>query len=224
MLPPFPNGLRHFIQGRCAHFLLLQKATTGVGENHWGFVQCHAPYCEEPEHGPYTRAFYDYFLSIDIRNGEQLHDAVLRSQTFQQWKEQNAGRLDEDMTRKDLANLFLDEVHLTHYDIKKVIDGRELWEKDSGDLEDKDAQNEEENGERRPLDRMADYSDLSLEELLQRMEEVMKQQNREHSGGSHWVGTGGISPNGHVGAAKDGLRVGGSGGGKTALKDMGDAN
>ena len=131
--------------------------------------------------GPYTRAFYDYFLSIDIRNGEQLHDAVLRSQTFQQWKEQNAGRLEEDMTRKDMANLFLDEVHMTHYDIQKIIDGRELWEKDSGDLEDKDAQNEEENGERRPLDRMADYSDLSLEELLQRMEEVMKQQNREHN-------------------------------------------
>ena len=93
--------------------------------------------------GPYTRAFYDYFLSIDIRNGEQLHDAVLRSQTFQQWKEQNAGRLEEDMTRKDMANLFLDEVHMTHYDIQKVIDGRKLWEKDSGDLEDKDAQNEE---------------------------------------------------------------------------------
>ena len=72
--------------------------------------------------GPYTRAFYDYFLSIDIRNGEQLHDAVLRSQTFQQWKEQNAGRLEEDMSRKEMANLFLDEVHITHYDIQKVID------------------------------------------------------------------------------------------------------
>ena len=116
------------------------------------------------------------FLSIDIRNGEQLHDAVLRSQTFQQWKEQNAGRLEEDMTRKEMANLFLDEVHMTHYDIQKVIDGRELWEKDRGDVEDSDPQNENENEERRPLDRMADYSDLSLEELLQRMEEVLKQQ------------------------------------------------
>ena len=95
--------------------------------------------------GPYTRAFYNYFLSIDIRNGEQLHDAVLRSQTFQQWKEQNAGRLEEDMTRKEMANLFLDEVHMTHYDIQKVIDGRELWEKDRGDVEDSDPQNENEN-------------------------------------------------------------------------------
>lgn len=111
--------------------------------------------------GPYTRAFYDYFLSIDIRNGEQLHDAVLRSQTFQQWKEQNVGRLEENMSRKEMANLFLDEVHLTHYDIQKVIDGRELWEKDSGDVEDQDREEQEDNGERRPLDKMADYSDLT---------------------------------------------------------------
>ena len=175
--------------------------------------------------GPYTRAFYDYFLSIDIRNGEQLHDAVIRSQTFQQWKEQNKGRLEEGMTRKEMANLFLDEVHITHYDIQKVIDGRELWEKDHGDVEDSEQQEGAEGDEKkRPLDQMADYSDLTLEELMKRMEEVMKQQKSKHSGGSHWVGTGGISPYGHGGAAKDGIRVGGSGGGKMARKVMGDAN
>ena len=123
-----------------------------------------------------------------------------------------------------MANLFLDEVHLTHYDIQKVIDGRELWEKYSGDVEDQDREEQEDNGERRPLDKMADYSDLTLEELMQRMEEVLKQQKRDHSGGSHWVGTGGISPYGHGGAAKDGIRVGGSGGGKMARKVMADAN
>ena len=37
-----------------------------------------------------------------------------------------------------------------------------------------DPQNEDENEERRPLDRMADYSDLSSEELLQSA--VLKQQ------------------------------------------------
>jgi uncharacterized protein with von Willebrand factor type A (vWA) domain len=56
------------------------------------------------------------------------------------------------------------------------------------------------------------------------MEEVMKQQKSKHSGGSHWVGTGGISPYGHGGAAKDGIRVGGSGGGKMARKVLGDSN
>ena len=174
--------------------------------------------------GPYTRAFYDYFLSIDIKNGEQLHDAVLRSQTFQQWKEQNNGRLDENMSSKEMAHLFLDEVHITHYDIQKVIDGRELWENYRGDVEDNPQEEEDGDSERRPLDKMADYSDLSLEELMQRMEEVLKQQQSKHSGGSHWVGTGGISPYGHGGAAKDGIRVGGSGGGKMARKVMGDAN
>lgn len=174
--------------------------------------------------GPYTRAFYDYFLAIDIKNGEQLHDAVLRSKTFEEWKVQNAGRLDEEMTRKQMADRFLDDVHMTHYDIQKVIDGRELWEKDRGDLEDNPQNDQDEKAERRPLDQMADYSDLTLEELMQRMEEVLKQQKSEHSGGSHWVGSGGISPYGHSGAAKEGIRVGGSGGGKMARKVMGDAN
>lgn len=174
--------------------------------------------------GPYTRAFYDYFLAIDIKNGELLHDAVLRSKTFEEWKAQNTGRLDEEMTRKQMADRFLDDVHMTHYDIQKVIDGRELWEKDRGDLEDNPQNDEDEKAERRPLDQMADYSDLTLEELMQRMEEVLKQQKSEHSGGSHWVGSGGISPYGHSGAAKEGIRVGGSGGGKMARKVMGDAN
>ena len=71
---------------------------------------------------------------------------------------------------------------------------------------------------------MADYSDLSLEELLERMKEVMEKQKGKHSGGSHWVGTGGISPYGHGGAAKDGIRMGGTGGGKMARKVLGDAS
>ena len=142
---------------------------------------------------------------------------------FEQWKEVNFGRIEEDITPEEWVNRFLDQVHLTHYDIKEVLDGKELWDKDKGDLADEQEQNQEETPNR-PLDRMADYSDLSLEELMQRMEEVMKQQQSQHSGGSHWVGTGGISPYGHGGAAKDGIRVGGSGGGKMARKVLGDSN
>ena len=57
--------------------------------------------------GPYTRAFYDYFLSIDItQRGTIARCRILRSQTFQQWKEQNAGRLDEEMTRQRLSSPF----------------------------------------------------------------------------------------------------------------------
>jgi uncharacterized protein with von Willebrand factor type A (vWA) domain len=179
---------------------------------------------KDPEHiGPYTKAFYSYFLDINIRPNERLNDAILRSQTFEQWKEVNFGRIEEDITPEEWVNRFLDQVHLTHYDIKEVLDGKELWDKDKGDLADEQEQNQEETPNR-PLDRMADYSDLSLEELMQRMEEVMKHQQSQHSGGSHWLGTGGISPYGHGGAAKDGIRVGGSGGGKMARKVLGDSN
>jgi len=179
---------------------------------------------KDPEHiGPYTKAFYSYFLDINIRPNERLNDAILRSQTFEQWKEVNFGRIEEDITPEEWVNRFLDQVHLTHYDIKEVLDGKELWDKDKGDLADEQEQNQEEIPNR-PLDRMADYSDLSLEELMQRMEEVMKHQQSQHSGGSHWLGTGGISPYGHGGAAKDGIRVGGSGGGKMARKVLGDSN
>ena len=179
---------------------------------------------KDPEHmGPYTKAFYAYFLDINIRPNDRLNDAILRSQTFEQWKETNFGRIEDNITPDEWVNRFLDQVHLTHYDIKEVLDGRELWDKDKGDLEDNPEGNKDE-ALNRPLDRMADYSDLTLEELMQRMGEVKEQQQSEHSGGSHWIGTGGISPYGHGGAAKDGIRVGGSGGGKMARKVLGDSN
>lgn len=172
--------------------------------------------------GPFTRAYYDYFLNIDIQNGDSLSDAILRSETFRKWKEDNLDRFGDDLETEDLVNKFLDEVHLTSYDIKEVISGRELWDQDRGDLEDEDGVDTSADAVERPLDRMADYSDLSLEELLERMEQVMKEQRSRHSGGSHWIGTGGISPYGHGGAAKDGIRVGGTGGGKMARKVMND--
>ena len=179
---------------------------------------------KDPEHmGPYTKAFYAYFLDINIRPNDCLNDAILRSQTFEQWKETSFGRMEDDITPDEWVNRFLDQVHLTHYDIKEVLDGRKLWDKDNGNLEDNPEANNDETPNR-PLDQMADYSDLTLEELMQRMEEVKGHQQSEHSGGSHWIGTGGISPYGHGGAAKDGIRVGGSGGGKMARKVLGDSN
>lgn len=173
--------------------------------------------------GPYTKAYYQYFLNIDIKKGETLQDAVSRSETFRQWRDDNLDRFGDDMEIDDIVNTFLDDVHLTNYDINEILDGREIWDKDSGDVEDQDGPDAE-GIPRRQLDKMADYSDLSLEELLERMREVLDQQKTRHGGGSHWIGTGGISPYGHGGAAEDGLRVGGSGGGKMARKVIGDAN
>lgn len=171
---------------------------------------------------PYTRAYYAYFLNIEIQPGDKLSDAVERSETFRQWRDDNLDRFGDDVSIDDLVSSFLDDVHLTSYDIKEVVDGRQIWDEDDGDKTDGDSDDGQEDPGRRHLDKMADYSNLTLEELLERMKKVMDQQRSRHSGGSHWIGTGGTSPYGHGGAAKDGIRVGGSGGGKMARKVLND--
>ena len=167
--------------------------------------------------GPYTKAFYDYFLSIDIQRGEKLSDAVARSKAFKVWKAGLDDTVDEavdDDKIKSLTNRFLDEVHLTSYDIQQMLDGNEILDKDNPDMEDRQQQNNIE-GQTRP-NRAADYSQTSLQELMKRMERVAEMQRYKHQGGSHWIGTGGVSPYGHSGAAKGGIRVGGKGGGGMA--------
>lgn len=179
---------------------------------------------EPSDLGPFTKAYYEYFLQVPIQPGQTLQDAILRSETFAQWKTQFIDEADRDLSDEELVNTFLDQVHLTSYDIKEVVSGKEIWDKDNPDQEDKDAVDQEGQPAERVLDKMADYSGLSLEELLERMEKVRQQQKTQHGGGSHWIGTGGISPYGHGGAAKNGIRVGGQGGGKMARKVMGDKN
>ena len=182
---------------------------------------------EPTDLGPFTRAYYEYFLDISIRHDERLDDAILRSKTFQEWKTQ---LMDEDdlaaeLSDEELVGKFLDRVHLTKYDIKEVISGKDIFDKDDPNEKDDDS-NDTSNDEpaERNLEKMADYSDMSLEELLERMKKVQEQQKSNHSGGSHWIGTGGISPYGHGGAAKDGIRVGGTGGGRMARKVIGNKN
>jgi uncharacterized protein len=175
--------------------------------------------------GPYTKAFYAYFLEIDIQDGERLNDAIVRSNTFKKWKQSHLEE-NRDIDENDLdalVNTFLDEIHLTTYDIKEVIDGKELWDKDNPYQKDESSENGGE-AEERNLDKMADYSDISLERLLERMKTIQENQKTKHSGGNHWIGTGGISPYGHGGAARGGIRSGGTGGGKMARAVLGDKN
>ena len=47
--------------------------------------------------GPFTTAFYDYFLEIEIKKGERLETAIVRSDTFksgekQSWRQKNGKR------------------------------------------------------------------------------------------------------------------------------------
>jgi len=178
---------------------------------------------KEPEKlGPFTRAYYDYFLNIDIGNGERLDDAILRSETFRKWREDNFDPIeDKDIDPEKLVQQFLNEVHLSSYDIKEIIDGKTLIDED-GEIIDEESQEEARQRRENLLEKMADYSGMSLEELLERLEEIAKQQKSKHDGGSRWIGTGGISPFGHGGAAKDGIRIGGTGGGKMARKILND--
>jgi hypothetical protein len=63
---------------------------------------------------------------------------------------------------------------------------------------------------------------MPLEELMRRFWETLRRQMEAHHGGSKWIGTGGNSPFGHSGNAKGGVRVGGPGGGRSAVKVIGE--
>jgi uncharacterized protein len=56
------------------------------------------------------------------------------------------------------------------------------------------------------------------EELRQKFEDRMKEQDEEHNGGNHWIGTKGKSPFGWGGQHPAGIRVGGPGGNRSAIK------
>ncbi len=57
-----------------------------------------------------------------------------------------------------------------------------------------------------------------LDKLMERLKELMEEQKEKHQGGSKWIGTGGTSPFGNNGFNPEGVRIGGGGGGRTAVK------
>jgi uncharacterized protein with von Willebrand factor type A (vWA) domain len=63
---------------------------------------------------------------------------------------------------------------------------------------------------------------LSGDELMQRFLDTLAKQTERHDGGDRWVGTGGRSPYGHGGQHPTGIRVGGQGGGRSAMKVAGE--
>jgi len=56
------------------------------------------------------------------------------------------------------------------------------------------------------------------DELMKTLEERLKEQKGRHEGGSKWIGTGGTSPFGHGGFNPEGIRIGGPGGNRRAVK------
>jgi uncharacterized protein with von Willebrand factor type A (vWA) domain len=59
---------------------------------------------------------------------------------------------------------------------------------------------------------------LGYDKLQQRLEELLKEQKERHEGGSKWIGTGGTSPFGNGGTNPEGIRIGGQGRNRTAVK------
>ena len=51
-----------------------------------------------------------------------------------------------------------------------------------------------------------------------RLKELLNEQKERHEGGSKWIGTGGTSPFGNGGTNPEGIRIGGAGGNRTAVK------
>lgn len=171
--------------------------------------------------GPYTTAFYDYFLNIQIKKGETLESAVIGSKTFKDWKAKllEQENYPERPDINDLIERFLDAVHFSTFDIKRVLSGKDLFNKN-------DPNRTDTNENAMPpevQDKAADYRELSLDELKERFEKVEKQQKGKHSGGGHWIGQHGYSAFGNNGAAMGGMRMEGSGGGKMARMVVGNA-
>jgi uncharacterized protein len=68
-----------------------------------------------------------------------------------------------------------------------------------------------------PEDRAA-IEKMGWDELMDTLKKRLEEQNERHEGGSKWIGTGGTSPFGHGGVNPQGIRIGGKGGQKSAVK------
>lgn len=67
-------------------------------------------------------------------------------------------------------------------------------------------------------EQLAELERLNHDELMRRFMETLAEQNERHDGGGKWVGTGGRSPYGHGGTHPTGIRVGGPGKSRSAMK------
>ena len=59
---------------------------------------------------------------------------------------------------------------------------------------------------------------MGWDELMETLKKRLEEQKERHEGGSKWIGTGGTSPCGNSGYNPQGIRIGGKGGNKSAVK------
>ena len=65
------------------------------------------------------------------------------------------------------------------------------------------------------------WEEYGLDKILKMLEDRLKTQKKDHSGGNHWIGQGGTSPFGHNGHSSTGIRVGGKSINKSAIQIAG---
>lgn len=59
---------------------------------------------------------------------------------------------------------------------------------------------------------------FGYDKLMDRLKELLEEQKARHEGGNKWIGTGGTSPFGNGGNNPEGIRIGGEGGNRSAVK------
>jgi uncharacterized protein with von Willebrand factor type A (vWA) domain len=64
----------------------------------------------------------------------------------------------------------------------------------------------------------AQLQKLGYDKLMERLNQLLQEQKERHEGGSKWIGTGGTSPFGNGGTNPEGIRIGGQGRNRTAVK------
>jgi uncharacterized protein with von Willebrand factor type A (vWA) domain len=64
----------------------------------------------------------------------------------------------------------------------------------------------------------AQLQKLGYDKLMERLQQLLEEQKERHEGGNKWIGTGGTSPFGNGGTNPEGIRIGGKGRNRTAVK------
>jgi uncharacterized protein with von Willebrand factor type A (vWA) domain len=67
-------------------------------------------------------------------------------------------------------------------------------------------------------EQIAQIEKLGYDKLMERLKQLLQEQHGRHEGGSKWIGTGGTSPFGNGGVNPEGIRIGGKGGNRSAVK------
>jgi len=67
-------------------------------------------------------------------------------------------------------------------------------------------------------EQIAQLEKFGYDKLMDRLNQLLQEQKERHEGGSKWIGSGGTSPFGNGGTNPEGIRIGGKGGNRTAVK------